>query len=112
MSAEVKAQARILRTHFTPKYQMMSSEKMQFSQMVLLNAEIILLQDNIPPIIITGMILPLLHHQLIRVLPITQIMLHMISRHDHFIRVGRILLAPFNELEPRIYQRREAEKRS
>ena len=85
---------------------------MQFSQMVLLNVEIILLPDNIPAVIITGTILPLLHRQLIQVLPITQIMLHMFSRHGHFIPVVQILLAPFNELEPKTYQKQEVERHS
>lgn len=85
---------------------------MQFSQMVLPNVEIILQPGNIPVVIITGTILPLLHNQLIQVFPITRIMLHMFSRHGHFIPVVQILLAPFNELEPKIYQKQEVEKHS
>ena len=94
--------ARILPTHFTLKYKMMSSEKMLFGQMVLLNVEIILLPDNIPAIIITGTILLLLHHHNIQILITTQTMLRMFLRLGHFIRVELILLEPFNELEQKI----------
>ena len=75
---------------------------MQFSQMVLLNVEIILLPDNIPVVIITGTILLPLHHHNIQVLIITQTMLHTFLRLDRFIRVEPILLEPFNELERKI----------
>jgi len=77
-------------------------QKMQFDQMVPPNVVIMLLQDNIQAVTITGMILLLRHLPLIQVLPIIQIMLHMFSRQDHFIRVVPILLVPFNELELKI----------
>jgi len=80
--------------------------------MVLLNAEIMLPLDSMQPSITIGMILLLLRHPHIQVLPITQIMSHMFSRQGHFIPVVPILLEPFKEFEPKIYQRREMEAHS
>ena len=80
--------------------------------MVLLNVEIMLPLDSMQPNITIGMTLRLLHHQLIQVLPIIQIMLRMFSRQGHFIPVVPILLEPFKEFEPKIYQRREVEAHS